>query len=231
MQQVQMQALPKTVITRLLNDETPLVINDHHRALKAFSYIVKVYYGLNAETVELDVYEAVLKEIKDKFPNLTFEQLNLSYSESVILKRQGVSITKGELVDPVALFWQKTQVVIHEAEKLKRQTDEELTKQQEITRFKQGSMELYHKCLTEKTGWTGTPFQASSFADNFAHRFLKSEKDELWELCKKEAQRQKIEAANSVQGFLTELPVSDKHLFCDNIVRMALERGIQLIVD
>lgn len=229
-----MTTLPKNVITKLLNDSTTLVKDDQQRAFKAFGYIVKVYFGINAETVDMDVYATVFKDVCEKYPNLTFEQLNLSYSESVIDKRQGVGITRDELLRPVASFWCKTQLIIHEAYKLSRKSNEELTKQQEIIRFKNESMELYIECLNNGTEWTGTPFQASSFAQNFAHKFDQEEKDAVWIWAKKESNRMKIESANKFTTELAELAellISDKHLFCNEIVNRALLRKLQLIVD
>lgn len=226
-----MTTLPKSAILKLCNDDTEVVKNNNDRALKALSYIVKVYYGINAETVDLDVYMSILDEIHRKYPALTFEQLNLSYSSSVISKRVGVGITKGELIEPVALFHVKIQLLLSEVEKQKQKLKEiEVEKQKKID-FKLESEELYLECLENSTEWKGTPFQASSFAHNFAGWFHQEEKDIIWAECIEKAKEMRMNTSNKLHDFIPDFPISEKHLFCDRIVRLALERKFKLIVE
>jgi hypothetical protein len=233
MQQVQMIAPQKTVISKLLTDETPLCITDQVRVLKAFAYIVKVYFGLNTDTVSDEVYELAFKQIKDKYPNLTFEQLNLSYSETTFEKKQGVSLTVTELMQPVALFWVKTQFILHQADKIKLEMNEEAEKESKRQAHYDESVKLYIECVNSDKVWKGTAFQAMVFAkESFAHRFTQPEKDRIYSDAKqlvKELNAKRTYSEQEGVAFLEPVP-NDVQMFSQLIVTEACRRGLEIIV-
>ena|GEM_PF-4354524 len=228
-----MIAPQKTVITKLLNDETPLCITDQVRVLKAFAYIVKVYFGLNTDTVSDEVYELAFKQIKEKYPNLTFEQLNLSYSETTFEKKQGVSLTVTELMQPVALFWVKTQFILHQSDKIKRELDEENEKEAKIQAHYDEAIRLYIECVNSDKFWKGEFFHASVFAeDSFKHRFTKDEKDkiykEAWDKVRELEAQQKTALIDKIP-FTIPIP-TNYQMFCQYLTTEACKRGLEIIV-
>lgn len=193
------------------------------RLTNALFHITKVYYGLTPENLPEDLFRLVIQTICEKHPTLKFTELNLAYSERTIEKRQGVSLTRDEIMQPIEDMTRKKGLILSVSEQEKRKLEEKESEQQEKQRFKEESYALYIDCLNNKKEWSGTPFQAASFADNFKELFTREEKDLLWSECQLQAERMRIEAANVIDA---TLPISARHLFCDEIIRRALKRNL-----
>ena len=206
-----------------MNDTKEFCKDDLTRLTKAIGYIIRVYYGLNVDNLDADLIRVTIQTIMQRHPNITFEELNLSYSERTIEKRQGVSLTRDEIMQPIEDMARKKGLILSVSEQEKRKLEEKESEQQEKQRFKEESYALYIDCLNNKKEWSGTPFQAASFADNFKELFTREEKDVLWSECQLQAERMRIEAANVIDA---TLPISARHLFCDEIIRRALKRGL-----
>lgn len=157
--------------------------DDLERLSKAFVYIVKVYYGLNPENVANEIYQLAIKTICERFQTLKFTELNLAFSEQVIEKRQGVSLTHSELMKPIEELMRKKGAVKYVQDEINEEKrKQEQSKQKEIE-FKKESMQIYLDCLERKDGvWTGSEYHASALGRSFADSLhLKPEvKKELW---------------------------------------------------
>jgi hypothetical protein len=223
-----------------LNDQTVLCTSDPDRFIKAVSYVVRIYYGLNVDSEQNPTKKAELAEVFavfrhqvfSQYPKMTFEQFNLVHSDSVIIKREGVSITVDELMHPIASYYAKIQFVLNERNVILREQQEEAEKERKKQAFKNESIRLYIECV--KSGeWTGTPFQAMVFAkESFAHRFTQPEKDNIYTEAKQKVKeltaQQNLASIDSI-AFNTPVP-NDVQMFSQLIVIEACRRGLEIIV-
>ena len=233
--------IPKTSILKILNDQTSLCNSAPDRFIKAISYITRIYYGLNvdsekdtAKKMELvDVFSVFRNKVFEKHPFMTFEQLNLIYSESIIEKRKGVALTVDELMSPIASYYAKIQFVLQERNIVLR----ERLEKEEIEAKKQAhhdeSIKIYVECVCDDGIWKGTPYHANVFAkESFAHKFKQSEKNEFYEESKqkvKELESQRKVALND--GIEWNIPIpNDIQMFSQLIVTEACKRGYEIIV-
>lgn len=226
--------LQRTVISQLLNDKTALCTSDQRETFKAFAFAIKVYFGITPKTVEKEVYELGFKQIQEKYPNITFEQLNLSYSEGSFEKKQGVSLTVTELMYPVALFWQKTQFVLHHADKIKREEEQKAEIEAKRQAFKDEAIRLYIQCVNSDKIWIGTAFQANVFAkESFAHRFSQPEKDQFFSQAKWEVKELTAKQNLSLMdGLAFDIPVvNEVQMFSQIVVTEACKRGFEVIIE
>ncbi len=238
-----MGSIPKTLISKILNDQTEKCTSNPDRFIKALTYMVRVYYGLNVDSERdpvkknelLEVFTLFRNQVFTKFPQMTFEQFNLIHSESKIEKRQGVGLTVDELMHPMASYYAKIQFVLNERNVVLKKEQEKAIEELKKSDFKKEAVELYIKCVNSDGIWTGTCFQASVFAkESFAHRFEQSEKDKFWKLAQE--QHAESEAKRNLNvidqvGFLDSLPVpSAQYLFCQIIVIEACKRWLEIII-
>lgn len=198
-----------------------------------FYDIAKTIFGIIPESIEENLKLSTFHAICERFIGISVSDIALAFKTHV-QEEKIYTLTRDEFIKPITNYWKKKQIVLRELNKEIESINEMAFHEQTKLQFKEDAMKLYLECLNNGTEWTGTPFQASSFAQNFAHRFDQEEKDAVWTWAKKEAHRMKVESANKFTTELAELAellISDKHLFCNEIVNRALLRKLQLIMD
>lgn len=222
--------MPNAAITKLLNDNSEMCANNTPRLTGALSYIVKVYFGLNPDNGNLDeVFALSTQRITSRFPELTFEQLNISFSEAETTKREGVSLTVDELCGPIASFVRKIAIIRESIKEETQKEENERIEKEAAEKFKAESRDLYLECLNGDKIWTGTEFQAHTFAYTFAERFTQKQKDEIWQESKREF-FQRREAINQNDPFALPPPPPEK-IFSRMIVEEALRQEMFVVVD
>lgn len=235
-------SIPKTSITKILNDQTALCSSDPERFIKAISYVVRIYYGLNVDTEKDQSKKAELAEVFavfrntvfTKYPKMTFEQFNLIHSESVIEKRQGISLTVDELINPIASYYVKIQFVLNERNVILKQEQEKAEIEQKKEAHKKESIELYLECVKTDGIWKGEFYHASTFAEEqFKDRFSDDEKKEIyheaWYKVKELEAQQKLAHIDSV-AFNTPVP-TNYQMFCQYLTTRACQKGMPIILE
>jgi len=199
---------------------------DINRLSKALVYITRVYYGLNPENVADDVYRVVIAEVITKYKTLTFLQLNLAYSECTIEKRQGVSLTKGELMQPIEDMWHKKGVIESIAKQNLSEYEEKQNAFQIAQQFKEDAMSIYLQDLADKNKvYSGSDFQASSFAKNFEELFT-SDELEAFKLDAKRLHRELSFQFENSKEIINLPPAGEDKIYCKVLLNNALNRGM-----
>lgn len=236
-----MSSIPRTSITKILNDQTTPCISDPDRFIKAVSYITRIYYGLNVDSEKdtnkkmelVDVFSVFRNKVFEKYPKITFEQFNLIYSETVIEKRQGVALTVDELMHPVASYYAKIQFVLSKKESILREQNEQAEIEAKKQAHKDESIRLYAECVNSDKIWTGTAFHASVFAEeSFKHKFTDEEKKSIysdaWHKVRELEAERKTALMDSIP-FNTPVP-NNYQMFCQYLTQEACKRGFEIIV-
>ena len=214
--------LNPSAITKLLSDSPTLHTSKQWFDEQFIIYVARSIYGIAPESVDTITRESIFQAICERFNSITVSDIQLAFKTHVQEEKVYI-LTRDEFIKPIQKYWSKKLVVISELETELNKDNEEAQKIAEKQRFKEESYALYLDCLNNKKEWSGTPFQAASFADNFKELFTREEKDLLWSECQLQAERMRIEAANVIDA---TLPISARHLFCDEIIRRALKRGL-----
>ena len=229
----------KLITACLTNDE--ICRDNLERLSKALIYITKVYYGLNPDNRLDDVYRLAIQTICEKYPTLKFTELNLAYSERTIEKRQGVALTKDEIMQPIEDMMHKKQNILSIAEKHKQEFEEAQKSKREAEEFKKKAMQSYIDSLG--TGeFKGTLFEASAIMECFSDLFTVKEKIEMNNLAEQDYNKAvmdfKTDRCMFKDMFYPEVPKGlghyrngkekqDWHYFLAlRVVNAALNRGI-----
>ena len=208
----------------LTNDE--LCKDNISRLTNALYYITKVYYGLNPENIPEDLFRLVIQTICEKHPTLKFTELNLAYSERTIEKRQGISLTKGEIMQPIEDMEQKKRVVQLIEQQAKQEFEKQQSEEQQKIQFKQDAMRLYIQDVEQGNKcYSGTAFQANTFARNFADLFDDNQKKDMWIESQREYKELNYQYQENANAF-KQPPAPAEKLYALRMVNAALNRGI-----
>ena len=214
----------KLITACLTNDE--ICRDNLERLSKALIYITKVYYGLNPDNKLDDVFRLTIQTICEKHPTLKFTELNLAYSERTIEKRQGVALTKDEIMQPIEDMMHKKQNILSIAEKHKQEFEEAQKSKREADEFKKGAMRLYiHDIEQGNKTYSGTAFQANTFARNFADLFDDDQKKDMWIESQREYKGLNYQYQENANAF-KQPPAPAEKLYALRMVNAALNRGV-----
>lgn len=164
---------------KLLNDPCDLIIDTCldergnqiiklstvERFSNAFNYIVKVYYGLNNLNVADEVFQSILKCIKDNYPDMTFSNLNLCFVNGVE-KKQGSSLTRDEFMQPIHNFMGKKKRIESLLQDVQLKEHNERIEIENAKKFVEHSMSIYNESKGQGK-FIGTPFEANVIVDEF----------------------------------------------------------------
>lgn len=178
--------LGRNQIAKIINDKSPRVSQDIDRLMKALNYIVECYYGLKFDKLNSDLYRLVTVKIMETYPTFTFVDLDLAFSDVVIEKKQGTTLTRDELLKPIHEYYRKKTIVLHEAEKVKLELDKKIESEKLEADFLNHAIDIYQEDLKNKElEYSGTVFQASTFAKSqFSERFTQKDKSRIFDLAK-----------------------------------------------
>ena len=217
--------ISKKLITAFLTNEE-FCKDNLTRLTNALFHITKVYYGLNPENLPEDLFRLVIHTICEKHPTLKFTELNLAYLERTIEKRQGVSLTRDEIMQPIEDMAQKKRVVLMIQEQAKQEFENSQSEKQKIEQFKREAMQLYVTDLEQGNKvYSGTAFQANSFARAFADLFDDNQKKDMWIEAQREYKELNYQYQENANAFTQPPPPAEK-LYAKIMVNAALNRGI-----
>lgn len=214
-----------SLITSVLNPNKEYCIDNVERLSNAIGYIIRIYFGMNIQNVDADLIREVIKSITLKHKTLTFQEMNLAFTERTIEKRQGVSLTRDEIMRYIEDMVAKKHIVlsIHEQEEKKKA--EQQKNEAEKVAFVNKSMEMYHDHLRNGiTEWSGTDFEALPAAMEFAQS-VTHEKKKLLTL---DAQREYKERVcrNEQEGNAFEIIPPIKYIYARMMLNYLLNREI-----
>lgn len=196
-----------------------------------FFDICRVVFGINPEQVEDDsLRRAIFHAICERFIGITMNDIQEAFSRHEPSEKVYVLCRK-DFIAPIEKYWNKKNIIKIELKKQLEEIQEANLKHSKVDNFYNESIELYIKCL-ENREWTGTPFQANSFAKvSFAGRFSQEEKNVIYERAKQEVRtllRQRdIAIKDGIDSFIP-IP-NDVQMFSQLVTIEACKRGLFII--
>jgi hypothetical protein len=185
----------KILIVKLLSDKTEKVSKDIDRLQKALNYIVECYFGLKFDKLNSDLFRLVSARIIQNHSEFTFSDLDLAYSDVIIEKKQGTTLTRDELMKPIEDFAKKKNIILLEISKMEKEFEEKAFEKKKEIEFFNESIEIYKDDLLKgNIEYSGTAFNAQTFAElKFAERFNQEEKNEIFAKAKSEYSKRMIQ--------------------------------------
>lgn len=219
-----------TSLMKMLQDSEPITANPKE-VMELMVKAARVLFGVSVddEKVHPDLWRVSYAWIAERCIGLTVNDVRNAYNDAVIEKRQFVSITRDELTSPIMDYFKKKQMVLSERLKAEQTILESQQVEKDAQTFRNEAIELYKKCLESKK-WTGTEFQAHSFARMFADSFSQDFKDEVWKDSKREYLKRKEAFTGQSDPFALP-PPSPERIFSQKIVEEACKRGFLVVID
>lgn len=170
----------------------PLILQTSQSAEKEESTVIaflieytEVIFGLRVENLSVTLWAAAYTAIIERFPNIQLHDIQNAYRFSVIEKRQYTTLTRDELIEPIANYWMKRNRLLAEIETIKKKEAAELESLNKEIVFIENCKELYKESL-EAGKWLGTEYEAAAIGKNFKDVFNQDRKNEFIKLAKLE---------------------------------------------
>ncbi len=198
--------------------------------------ITSILYGLRPENLHEDFFPACFKAICERFPLLTAKDIGRIFSSAQIEKKQGTSLTRDELLQPIAGYYNSKLRLIGEIQKMKREEEELLKRVQE---HENEAFRMYLEFLKkDSVEW---PFEMAGFAltiakNHFRHYFKQEEKEiltaEAIKILQENERKVRINQERTLKGEPIEkvLILTKSSIYAVLMVREALRRKLPAVI-
>jgi hypothetical protein len=197
--------------------------------------VCSILFGVSTQNINTDLINISFKAISDRFIGITIQDIKNAFSDAEIDKKQYISITRDELINPIKVYWSKKITLLSKIKEVENQIESENESKIMRERFEVESMQIFQESLNQKK-WLGTPVNAFSILSQhkakgiveITGKFEQAEKDELYQQCLRENNSAKhIELdkceKEEVSKWLEKL-VDPKWLFANELIKLYFER-------
>lgn len=154
------------------------VENAPDKVIELFYLASSSIFGVRSENLNTELFQLALLALPNRFKGITIQDIRNSYFETEIVKREYVSLTRDELLQPISDYWTKKQNLIQQLKLIEVEQDKiALEKQKEID-FYNEARDLYKSSL-EAREWLGDMFQAKVLARPFWDALYLDERKEI----------------------------------------------------
>ena len=183
---------------------------------------VTLYYGVYHSNIpDILLTESALS-IVTKFNDLTKEEIKHSFSRLPLEKK--ITLALSDVLDPIQKYYNVKHFISNEAFRDQAEQQQKALSDESELRFKQESIDIYKKSV-DIGEWVGDMYNANAIAkEHIAQHFEQEEKKDIWE-------RAKIEYAvriDDLDTFHLSTGITPTRIFSENLVRLAIERNIQI---
>lgn len=145
----------------------------------------EVIFGLRVENLSVTLWPAAYSSIIERFPGIQLHDIQNAFRYSVIEKRQYTTLTRDELLQPIATYWNKRIRLIAEIEKIREKEEKEIESLNKEIEFIAAAKKKYIESLGAGK-WLGDEYDANAIARNFKDVFKQDKKSELVQASKLE---------------------------------------------
>lgn len=187
--------------------------------------IAKTIFGIVPESIEENLKISTFNAICERFVGITINDIGLAFKTHVQQEKVYV-LTRDEFIKPIQNYWNKKMIVKRELDLQLQAIENERNKQQEAVQFKQDAMRLYIQDIEQGNKfYSGTAFQANTFARNFADLFDDNQKKDMWIESQREYRELNYQYQENANAF-KQPPAPAEKLYALRMVNAALNRGI-----
>lgn len=192
--------------------------------------IARTVFGITPESIADDdnFVRAVFHAICERFVGITVNDIQQAFLTHEPSDKVYV-LSRKDFIEPIQKYWSKKMMVVRELGNVIQEAKAEDSQADEAKKFREEAIVLYKKCLSDRV-WTGTEFQAHTFARSFAESFRQENKDQLWIDAKREYNQRKEAFTMQSDPFALPPPPADR-IFSQKIVTEACSKGFLVIID
>jgi len=200
--------------------------------------VCNVLFGMGKDSINSDLINISFKAISDKFVGITIQDVRNAYNDAEIDKKQYVSLTRDELINPVKQYWSKKITLLAKIKEVEKELEVENEGKILKEKFEVESMQIFKESLNQKK-WLGTPINAFSIltqqkeknTNEISSKFTQDEKNDLYQKCLRENNSAKhIELdkceKKEVESWLEKL-IDPKWLFANELMKLYFERYVK----
>ena len=188
-----------------------------------------IYFGVRVGQVDDVLTTSIVSTIILKFKSLTTQDLINAFERIEIKKDGWKHITKSDIIDPIANWWNVKTKITSDFQIFKDQQNEAEESKRLKRLFIDESIGIYKASL--KAGeWKGDVFNASVIAKGLVNNFTKEQKQSLYD----DAERQKkyldsVDLENEKESIkIGSIGVTVKRLYAELIVKESIKNNIEL---
>lgn len=168
-------------------NESELALNNRSQVIITLVNASQVLFGKNVENIPKILFDSSYQAIIDRFINITVDDIKNSYRDSIIEKKEYVSLTRDELIEPIKNYWNKKLKVQIEIDKCIRLSEEEKENEQKQIDFFNNSKEKYKESLMKGFNILDE-YECNVIAIKFKDNFKQEVKNLIWIDAQKEYQ-------------------------------------------
>lgn len=201
-----------------------LAANVPDKTIEIFYLVASSIYGIRPDNVSTEMFQLAFIALKDRFKGITIEDVRLAYFNSVIVKKEFVSLTRDELLEPISDYWMKKENLKDQIKLAEIEKQKEIQIKQEEIEFRNKAKQCYINSLNMGE-WQGDMFQAKVIARGFW--------DSLYLEDRKDLQERATEEIKSLQRQAKVNPlviVYDKYFYlAQEVIKDSVKKGRKFI--
>jgi hypothetical protein len=202
--------------------ESESVENAPDKVIELFYLASSSIFGVRSENLNTELFQLALLALSNRFKGITIQDIRNSYFETEIVKREYVSLTRDELLQPIADYWTKKQNLMQQLKLIEVEQDKiALEKQKEID-FYNEARELYKLSVNQTyPEWLGDMFQAKVLARPFWDALYLDERKQIQMLA-----TEKVKDAQTLAIDNPLIIVADKNFYlAQEVISHCVKQG------
>jgi hypothetical protein len=185
---------------------------------------IPIYFGVNIEGLSNEFYDIINYSIIDRFKDITILDVENSFKHAKIQKKQYVSLTRDELLEPINEYWIKKQQVQLEIDLISQMKKEEIEAINKDFEFKYNCKQKYIESL-KQSKMLLDEFESNCIARMFKDRFTMDEK----QIIVKEAQQEHRQRIKDNENNQFQSVPSWEKIYARIFIENCLNRGYKYI--
>lgn len=194
------------------------------KAIEIFYLVSTSIFGIRPENVNTELFQLVLMVLPQRFPGITIQDIRNAYFENVIIKKEFVSLTRDELLQPISAYWTRKQNLLQQIKLMEIENEKEQKEKQKEIDFYNESRDLYKESLNAGK-WLGDMFQARVIARPFYDSLYQNERDHLKSIVSDEVRELKIQS--SLNPLI--LVYDPKFYLANEVIKLCIEKRKKFI--
>lgn len=180
----------------MLPDQSQLVESAPDDVLKIFYLAASSIFGVRSDNLSDELFQLALLALPNRFQGITVTDVRNAFFDTEIIKKEFVSLTRDELLQPISIYWIKKQNLLQQIKLIEMENEKEQNEKQKEIEFYNQARELYKESL--KGGkWLGDMFQARAIARPFWDALYLDERNGLKMIAADEVTELKIKAIDN----------------------------------
>lgn len=205
-------------------EDSPFVLDQQVVVTNKLMNYCKILFGVTPENLPIELFKSVIKILIERFPLITVKDIENSFENTIIEKREYTSLTRDELLQPIRDYWNTKIAIKSEIDKIQKEKHQEQIGRQKYIQFISLCKTKYIESLTQKKCLLDE-FESSAIARHFANCLNSEEKSIIWAKARDEHRERSLEAENNRFGIVPSAQYIYSRLFIEKCIEKNVKIG------